>query len=249
MPHTTLTPARGSRRRLRMAGSSVITLPRAKVRSSVRCGREVWPPLPMSRTVSASAAPVSGPSRRPMLPTSRLGSQWRPNTWLTSSSAPVEIRCSAPPGMTSSAGWNSSRTRPGSSPRVATSARASPAPTSPAVWTSCPQACATPGVVLFHGSEIRSSTGSASRSARSATSGPSVPISARTPPPSGRVIRQPAPSSAETTASEVRSSAQLSSGWACRSRRRVTRSSAYLSTTSAMTEVAGREGVGMTSPV
>ena len=32
--------------------------------------------------------------------------------------------------MTSSAGWNSSRTRPGSSPRAATSASASPAPTS-----------------------------------------------------------------------------------------------------------------------
>ena len=28
-----------------------MTLPRAKVRSSVRCGREVWPPLPISRTV------------------------------------------------------------------------------------------------------------------------------------------------------------------------------------------------------
>ena len=47
MPQTTLTPARGSRRRLRIAGSSVMTLPRAKVRSSVRCGREVWPPLPI----------------------------------------------------------------------------------------------------------------------------------------------------------------------------------------------------------
>ena len=50
MPHTTLTPARGSRRRLRIAGSSVTSLPSAKVRSSVRCGRQVWPPLPASRT-------------------------------------------------------------------------------------------------------------------------------------------------------------------------------------------------------
>src|SRR6478735_1395555 len=32
MPHTTLTPARGSSRRLRIAGSSVMTFPRAKVR-------------------------------------------------------------------------------------------------------------------------------------------------------------------------------------------------------------------------
>ena len=35
------------------------------MRSSVRCGREVWPPLPVSSTSSESAAPVSGPSRRP----------------------------------------------------------------------------------------------------------------------------------------------------------------------------------------
>ena len=214
----------------------------------MRCGREVWPPLPISRTVSASAAPVSGPSRRPRRPTSRLGSQCRPKTWETPSSAPAEISCSAPPGMTSSAGWNSSRTRPGSRPRAETSASASPAPTSPAVWTSWPQAWATPGLVLLHGSEMRSSTGSASRSARSATSRPPWPISASTPPPSGRRTVQPTPSSAVTTASEVRSSAQLSSGWAWRSRRSATSSSAYLSTTSAMTWVAGSSG-GMTDPV
>ena len=47
-----------------------------------------------------------------------------------------------------------------------------PAPTSAAVCTSWPQACATPATVLAHGSSVRSWTGSASRSARSATSGP-----------------------------------------------------------------------------
>ena len=99
----------------RMAGSSVTTLPSAKVRSSVRCGREVWPPLPMSRTVSASAAPVSGPSRRPTWPTSRLGSQCRPKTWRDAVERAGGDQVSAPPGMTSSAGWKSSRTRPGSS--------------------------------------------------------------------------------------------------------------------------------------
>ena len=238
MPHTTLTPARGSSRRLRMAGSSVMTLPSAKVRSSVRWGREVWPPLPESRIVSASAAPVRGPSRRPIRPTSRLGSQCSPKTWSTSSRAPAASRCRAPPGMTSSAGWKSSRTRPASAPRALASASARPAPTSPAVCTSCPHACATPGTVLRHGSVTRSSTGRASRSARSATSREPLPISAITPPPSRWLTAQPVPSSALTTRSEVRSSAQLSSGWACRSRRSSTRSSAYLSTTSAMTEVA-----------
>ena len=33
----------------------------------MRCGREVWPPLPVSRTSSWSAAPVIGPSRTPDL--------------------------------------------------------------------------------------------------------------------------------------------------------------------------------------
>ena len=54
--------------------------------------------------------------------------------------------------MTSSAGWKSSRTRPGSSPAACTSARASPAPSSAVVWTSWPQAWATPGTWLRHGS-------------------------------------------------------------------------------------------------
>ena len=117
MPHTTLTPARGSRRRDSTAGSSVISLARAKVRSSVRCGREVWPPLPVSRTSSWSAAPVIGPSRSPTWPTSRVGSQCRQKICSTPSRAPsVDQAQVAPPGMTSSAGWNSSRTRPGSSP-------------------------------------------------------------------------------------------------------------------------------------
>ena len=44
LPHTTLTPARGSIRRLSTAGSSVVTLASAKVRSPVRWGRLVWPP-------------------------------------------------------------------------------------------------------------------------------------------------------------------------------------------------------------
>ena len=53
-------PALGSRRR-RTAGSSV-TKYQAKVRSSVRWGRLVWPPLPDSRIKKLSAAPVMGPS-------------------------------------------------------------------------------------------------------------------------------------------------------------------------------------------
>ena len=64
-----------------------------------------------------SAALVSGPSRSPTWPTSTPGSQCSAKTRSTSSRAPFSRRCSAPPGITSSAGWNSSRTRPDSRPR------------------------------------------------------------------------------------------------------------------------------------
>ncbi len=135
-PQTTLTPARGSSRRESTAGSSVTIFASANVRSSVRWGRLVWPPLPVSRISRLSAAPVIGPSRRPTRPTSMVGSQWRQKMRLTSSSAPRFISREAPPGMTSSAGWKRSRTRPVSSPAACTSASARPAPNSAVVWTS-----------------------------------------------------------------------------------------------------------------
>ena len=115
----------------------------------------MWPPLPVSRISSASAAPVTGPSRSPTWPTSMVGSQCRQKIRLTPSSAPSSISRVAPPGMTSSAGWNSSRTRPGSSPAACTSASARPAPSRAVVWTSCPQAWATPATLLCHGSSVR----------------------------------------------------------------------------------------------
>ncbi len=79
LPQTRLAPARGSRRRESAAGSWVHSVARAKVRSCVRCGRDVWPPRPLSWTRTRSAAPVIEPSRRPTRPTSREGSQCRAN--------------------------------------------------------------------------------------------------------------------------------------------------------------------------
>ncbi len=141
--------------------------------------------------------------------------------------------------MISSAGWNTSRTRAGSrSPR---SARARPAPSSADVCTSCPQACATPATVLRHGSLVRSSTGSASRSARRTTTGPvSGPISATSPVRwSGRVT-MPASASRLATTPVVRSSAHDSSGLACRSRR--------TSTISASSRVSASSSAGLSVP-
>ena len=164
--------------------------------------------------------------------------------WSTPSSAPAVIRCSAPPGMISSAGWNSSRTRPRRRPWACTSASARAAPIRAVVCTSCPQACATPGTVLSHGSPVVSCTGSASRSARSATSGPSSPSSARRPESPVRVTDQPASRTCAAATPEVRRSVHESSGCAWRSRRISIRSSACLSTTASTTRVASVEGSG-----
>ena len=185
----------------------------------------MWPPLPVSRTSSASAAPVIGPSRSPTWPTSMVGSQCRQKIRSTPSSAPsLDQPSSAPPGMTSSAGWNSSRTRPGSRPPRAPRPARGRRRAAPAVCTSCPQACATPGDrCCAHGSVVRSSTGSASRSARRATSGPVAGADVGDQPgvAGSGSSREPASSRRLATRSVVRSSCQDSSGWACRSRRQV----------------------------
>ena len=67
-PRPRSAPARGSTRRDSAAGSSVTTLPSAKTRSPVRCGRAVWPPLPVSRTCTWSAEAVMAPDAQPDLP-------------------------------------------------------------------------------------------------------------------------------------------------------------------------------------
>ena len=74
------------------------------------CGREVCPPRPWSVTVMWSHAAVSGPSRSPTSPTSRLGSQCTAKTESRPSTAPAVIASWAPPGMTSSAAWKMPRT-------------------------------------------------------------------------------------------------------------------------------------------
>ncbi len=99
-------------------------------------------------------------------------------------SAPSSIIAWAPlgrPSKPSSLGWNRSFTVPVSSARY--SARISATPIRMATWASWPQACMTPVIWPCHialaleakGRSTRSSTGSASMSARSATTGPGLP--------------------------------------------------------------------------
>ncbi|MCY1220341.1 hypothetical protein D3C87_660620 [compost metagenome] len=91
----------------------------------------------------------------------------------------------APPisalGSFSSAGWKISFTVPGSCAFIEASTSATPMRI--ATWPSCPQACITSTVAKPHwaraleakGTSTCSFTGSASMSARSATTGPGLP--------------------------------------------------------------------------
>ncbi len=221
-PQTRIAADRGSSLLDSSIGSPVITTPRACTRSAVRCGREVCPPGPCSRNSIRSAVDVMGPTRRPTWPTGTRGSQCRAKTRSTPSNAPAAITSRAPPGMTSSAGWKISRTRPVRPPHRC---RASAAPSTAVVCTSCPQACMMPGTVEANGSPVSSSSGSASMSARRAMTGSPVPISATTPVPLGsRPALIPASVSTSRMAALVATSERESSGRACNRRRNRIRS-------------------------
>src|SRR5829696_6200145 len=81
----------------------------------------------------------------------------------------------SPTGGASSAGWNKRSTRPGSSSLISSSNH--PAPTSIAVWASCPQACITPSTFETKECSFSSCMGNASRSALRATVLPGLPPS------------------------------------------------------------------------
>ena len=133
---------------------------------------------------------------------------------------------------------------PASASRSACVASASPAPRHAATWTSCPQACATPGTADEYDRLVRSVTGSASMSARRATryAASPGPMSAMSPLPGRRVIPMPASASRPPTRSVVLVSSNASSGCRCNSRRSSTivgnRASTWPST-----EPSAKEGV------
>ena len=126
------------------------------------------PPGPVTLTVSLSQAAVIGPVLVPILPTSSRGSQCSAKMRSTEAMPPAAITSMAPPG-TSSAGWKISRTLPGSARAAAARARNSPVPSRMAVCTSCPQAWHASGIGDRYGTSFSSLIGSASMSARSAT--------------------------------------------------------------------------------
>jgi hypothetical protein len=222
-PQTRDMAARGSATRDSRAGTWVMIRPSACMTSTVRCGRAVCPPGPDSRTSTRSQAAVIGPTRSPSRPTSRCGSQCRPKIRSTSSSPPASITSCAPPGMTSSAGWKMQRTRPWG--RSGASTRASAAPSRIVVCASCPQAWHIPGTVERYGTALASGSGSASRSARSATTRGPVPTSHHRPLPPGSTFGdRPAADRRSISSRVVSCSARPASGWACNRRRTAMRS-------------------------
>ena len=201
----------------------------------MRWGRPVWPPGPVRRISTRSAAEVMGPGETPTWPTSRRGSQCRANTARAPSTTPG---LGQGPGPGGDGLLGRLEARPGPAPRRGrrTSARARAAPTAAAAWRSWPQAWHTPGdrgavghvldVVEAQGVDVgpqghqRAARCRRRRSARCA-------VGSADDGQAGGVQVGPG------RRSVVRSSSHDGSGWACRSRRSAIRSASTAATASA----------------
>ena len=130
----------------------------------------------MTVSVKRSALAIAGPMFRPMVPASIVGITCIPKIALglgSANSPSSSIRNAPvrpPSGSPSSAGWNSISSVPGSCDRRCDSTSATPS--AMATCASCPQACFTPSTVDLYGTSISSGMGSASMSARTATTLP-----------------------------------------------------------------------------
>src|ERR1041384_3359962 len=138
--------------------------------STTRCGWAACPPLPRMVMVNWSGAAMSGPSLTPTCPTGARSHRCAPITRSTPPSTPARTSSSAPPGASSSACWKTKRTSPESSSFRSTSTWT--APSSIAVCPSWPQACIAPSLSETNSWVFFSTIGSASMSARIASTGP-----------------------------------------------------------------------------
>ena len=84
----------------------------------------------------ASVPAVMGPTLRPICPMQSWGSQWKAKRRSRPCSSPAATTSSAPPGMTSSAGWKISLAERVSNPAPASSASTSAVPSTIVVWAS-----------------------------------------------------------------------------------------------------------------
>ena len=147
----------------------------------MRCGRDVWPPRPASVTWMRSDAPVIGPSTKADV---TYVEPWGRSAARRCARHPSgrhrRAACSAPPGMTSSAGWKIRRTPTGQGLQLV---KPRPAPRPRRQDQRCGRRDRRRGRRRARSSakasDVVSCTGRASRSARSATIGPSFgPMSA-----------------------------------------------------------------------
>ena len=180
-PTVTTATSRGSTSRETIVCRRITVAAAMTTGSIVECGREPCPPRPSSVTVRPSDAAIWVPERTPMVPAGSGVTCW-PSTMSglgkRSSTPSAIIACD--PAPYSSAGWKTATIVPDHSSFVAT--RRSSAPSRQVTCMSWPHACMTgtsvpagsvPRAVLAYSRPVRSSTGSASMSARSQTTGPS----------------------------------------------------------------------------
>ena len=236
MPHTTLTPGARVEAAAQDRGQLGDDLAEGEgeVLGQVRA-RGVAALAGRAGRSSASAAPVSGPSRRPTRPTSRLGSQCRPKIVVDAVEGAGLDQVQRAAGHDLLGGLEEQP-----HPAGQQAARGAPRP---ARGRRRPgRRCARRGRrrgrrrarCSLHGSVVRSSTGSASRSARSATRRPAVADlgDARPPPsePGDRPARLPRARVDDRVGGAVLGPGQLGVGVQVATQ--ATSSSAYLSTTS-----------------
>mmetsp|Transcript_30130 Transcript_30130/g.64364 ORF Transcript_30130/g.64364 Transcript_30130/m.64364 type:complete len:243 (+) Transcript_30130:555-1283(+) len=181
--------------------------------SRPRCGMAPCVPFPLKTHLKKTALAMMVPGREATMPVSTLGHTWNPKMALMSRRCSRMCRAPAPP---SSAGWKASLIVPRPSfPSACRPVSRRAAPRSIVVCTSCPHACMRPGWVLRKYTSASSSRGSASISARSATTGASPdPITPTTPvPPMPAVKGTPSAASSRCTTLLVSNSLYMSSGF------------------------------------
>lgn len=222
LPTVTTAASAGGTSRDTMPCNRTTVLAAMRTGSIADSGLDPCPPCPCSTTAAVSDAAMTGPEAYPMKPAGS-GPTCCPSTiagFGNRSNSP-SATMSAAPCASSSAGWKAATTVPVHSSFVAASA--STAPTRQVACMSCPHACmtgtsrpspSTAVALLAYGSPVFSSTGRASKSARSMTTGPSpLRITPTTPvPPTPSVVSTPSAWSASATLAAVRVSWRESSG-------------------------------------
>ncbi|CAB4757968.1 unannotated protein [freshwater metagenome] len=164
------------------------------------CGRAAWPPRPVTAISKLSSLAMMPPDRVWMCPASIPGQLCRPNM------ASIGKRASSPsasiafaPRPCSSAGWKTKRTVPSNPP---SSARRAAAPSTMAMWPSCPHACITPSFCERYDRSPRSFSSRPSMSARrpiTFTPSPRVSDPTTPVPPTPRTTSTPRLESAAAT--------------------------------------------------